>query len=226
MIGILGDVHGRFSRVADCAEQVKVQGGVALIQLGDFGIHRDMIAKMSRMQFAVPTYVIPGNHEDYRIIEKYSTTELTEIVPNLFFVPRGYVMELDGRKIAFLGGAASVDKQWQIDREAAGGYRTWFPEEVITEDEVARLDHVSRGEIDILVTHTPPQCTIDAHFPAEYLVMYFGLSPTWRDPSAQYVHDVWERLGKPMLYCGHMHRSLSDQGGHVRILDINELVMV
>ena len=143
-------------------------------------------------------------------------TEVTEVAPNLFYVPRGTVMDVGGIKIGFLGGAASVDKMYRLRQNMH-----WSEDELITDEDIAKFDDVK--SVDMLITHCPPQSVIQEHFDPRML-MYFGLTPQWRDPSADKVEALWERLGKPPLVCGHMHKSVTD--GNVRILDINEYITV
>lgn len=216
MLAFLGDIHGsvgilklRLDFLRDKFPEVK-----ALIQVGDFGWYNSKQPAFNTVNPHIPVYWIDGNHEDFRKLK--GITEVTEVAPNIFYVPRGTVLELDGRRIAFMGGAASVDKEYRL-----GSGMSWYPEELITAEDVARFDGVY--DVDIFVTHTPPQVTIDAHFDPYDLVRYFGLTLDWRDPSAQYVNNLWEKFGKPTLICGHMHRSVVDQMGKIRILNIDEL---
>ena len=66
------------------------------------------------------------------------------MAPNLVFVPRGTVLELDGRRIAFLGGGNSI-----IDRAVRRNGVDWWPEEQVTLADVARF--ADAGTVDILV---------------------------------------------------------------------------
>jgi hypothetical protein len=125
-------------------------------------------------------------------------------------------MNLDGRRIGFLGGASSVDKRYRISRNL-----DWFPEENITREDIEKFDNVDL--IDILITHCPPRRIISRNFNPNDL-LFFGLPNTWEDPNSILVEQLWDRLGNPKLYSGHMHRSVID--GNARILDINELIFV
>jgi Icc-related predicted phosphoesterase len=219
MLAFLGDIHGNIEALRWKLNFLKEKFPevTALIQVGDFGWYRSRIEGFKSINPHIPVYWIDGNHEHFPIIRDLH--EVTEVAPNIFYVPRGTVLELDGRKIGFMGGAASVDKEYRLRSGMS-----WFEDELITDADVAKMDGVDT--VDIFVTHTPPQCTIDAHFDPMDLVRYFGLTLEWRDPSAQYVNNLWERFGKPTLICGHMHRSVVDQMGKVRILNIDELFIV
>ena len=78
--------------------------------------------------------------------------------------------------------------------------------------------------IHLMVTHAPPDCAIRKNFSEEGL-RQFGHNPkTWVDESALLIEKLWRMLGQPPLYCGHMHRSVTD--GNVHILDENEVVII
>ena len=212
---LLGDIHG-ITKVLGAVDKMQSASGstvVAGIQVGDLGWYKDTNPLFHTLDLKLPWYWIDGNHEDFSLL-KY--TKVTEVAPNLFYVPRGTVMEVGGIKIGFLGGAASVDKQTRLRL----GWH-WSEDELITDEDIAKFDGVE--SVDMLITHCPPQSTIQKHFDSRML-MYFGLSPDWRDPSADKVEALWKRLGEPPLVCGHMHRSITD--GNVRILDINEYITV
>ena len=125
------------------------------------------------------------------------------MAPNLIFVPRGTVLELDGRRIAFLGGGDSV-----IDRAYRRPDVDWWPEERVTMADVARLERA--GRVDLLVCHTPPA----------FVYHFFGFAP---DPSALAVGQAWQLLGRPPVICGHLHKS--QKVGCVRVLDELEVVL-
>jgi hypothetical protein len=214
-IAVVGDVHGNAYVLAHLVRVAKEMGAVAVIQVGDIGWYPSTKRSFIIQTWELPTYCVDGNHEDHDDLAQWN--EVSELAKNFFYVPRGTVMEIAGRKIGFLGGAASVDKAYRLKMGLH-----WSEKELITAEDVAKFDGVDK--VDMLVTHTPPQQTIDRHFDPNDLVRYFGLSILWRDPSAGYVDALWKRLGKPPLYCGHMHRSVTDES--VRILNIEELILV
>lgn len=209
MIAFVGDIHGEvktFRRIVD--ELAPYKDSIkAVIQVGDMGWYSFTRAKFMSQQWDIPIYWIDGNHEDHKLLA--GIEEVTQFDPNFFFVPRGTVLELDGRKIVFMGGAGSVDAAYN---------QYWSPGENIRDSEVAKLDHVT--SCDIMVTHCPPQSTIQKYFDPRNL-LWFGLPTTWRDPNADKIEALWTRLGKPYLICGHMHKSIAD--ANVRILDIDEV---
>lgn len=213
MLAFLGDIHGVPNALTWALDKVKKINPevTAIIQVGDFGFYPNTLQYFKHINPYIPVFAIDGNHEYYPLLE--GITEVTEIVPNIFYVPRGTVMELDGRKIGFCGGASSVDRQIRLKRGLS-----WYPEEVVTRDDIAKFVGVEK--VDILVTHTPPQSIIDKHFSKQNL-LNFGLSESWIDPSAVLIEHLWNRFNRPELICGHMHRSIRDK--NVTVLNINEL---
>jgi Icc-related predicted phosphoesterase len=212
MLGFLGDIHGNTGTLQRAIIKAKEQGAAALIQVGDFGWYNSKIQYFAAVDYQLPVYWIDGNHENHKLIY-----ESTMPHPNCIFVHRGTVLELDGKKIGFLGGAASVDKEMRLQ-----GYGHWSDKELIEESDVAKLDNIE--QLDILVTHTPPQSVIDKNFDPNNL-RFFNLNPkTWFDPSARHVEHLWNRLNNPTLICGHMHKAVQDRT--CRILNIDELMFL
>lgn len=206
-IAIVGDIHNDTKKMQDIDDRLP-DDVARVVQVGDIGFYQRTRQYFNVLKLKRPWYFIRGNHDDHEYLLQYNT--ITEVAPNLFYVPNGTVWEMDGQKVGFLGGAGSVD--------AAFNY-TWSPLERITDEEVAKFDNVDH--LDFLVTHTPPQETITAWMNPQDLVNYFGLPIDWKDPSAAKVQQVWEKFGRCRLFAGHLHKSIID--GKVRILDIDEV---
>jgi UDP-2,3-diacylglucosamine pyrophosphatase LpxH len=219
MIALIGDLHGEFSLLPKILKGIPSEA--VIIQVGDFGYWPGLELRYQAGAKAVghpfEILFIEGNH-DHVVDVPYCRW------PGAVYVPRGSVMELDGKRVLFMGGATSVDRKWRS--KAPLGPHPWFEEEVVTEADVERaLQNVrGGGPIDLMVTHSPPNHTIRRHFSDDGL-RFFDIDPvTWRDPSAENVQWLWEQVGEPPLYCGHMHKSVLD--GNIRILDIMEVVVL
>jgi predicted phosphodiesterase len=202
MIAFIGDVHRAFDRLAGAVAELPAGVDVA-VQVGDLGLHSDDLGPTGTgvPPLAHLVYYITGNHDhepSYRGIARP-----TEIAPNLVFVPRGTVLELDGRRIAFLGGGSSV-----IDRAVRRDDVDWWPEEQVTMADIARFEGV--GRVDFLVCHTPP----------DFIYHFFHLPP---DPSAVAVGQAWQILGRPPVICGHLHKPR--EVGCIRVLGELEVLI-
>lgn len=217
VIYFLGDLHGDFAKLDVLRQQVEPDD--VIIQVGDFGFYPHTLANLSLEGFPCKVFAIDGNHEDYPFLaELVNRDEVSEFRPNMFYVPRGTVMEIEGQLIGFLGGACSVD----ISRRKP--YGRWYEEETITEDELQRLvDAVGDRQLDVLVAHAAPPELIRRNF-APLSHEYWGLPVDWVDHSSNRVAEAISTLNPKKFVCGHMHRSVVD--GDMRILDINEIISI
>jgi UDP-2,3-diacylglucosamine pyrophosphatase LpxH len=222
MIGMIGDIHAAHMMLQNIVKKIEAHNKMCddyarpekkitvIIQVGDYGWYKFSAPWFQKVVSSIPIYWIEGNHEDFNMLKDY--TEVTEVAPNQFFVPRGIVLELDGRRVAFMGGAGSVDKAYNP---------MWSELENITDEQLNRLN--TKEKVDLLITHVPPQSVIEKHFDPKDLAA-FGLPDTWSDINAWKIQRLWNNYGKPPLVCGHMHKSVVD--GNVRILNEGELYAV
>ena len=225
MILILSDIHGDYRTLQRAIDNANEVGAAALIQIGDFGLFRGF-GMNNEEQFKnvvhsskCPVYFIDGNHDDCTRWTTY--TEVSQVYPELplYYVPRGTVMDIDNRTVAFMGGAASIDKNIRLQE----GWH-WDENENISPFEVLRMmDNAKDKHIDLFITHCPPHSVIEEHFdPRANLQFDVGLD--WHDHNQDIIENIWHALGTPMVYSGHMHRKV--EGMTYRILDINELLAV
>lgn len=219
MILLLGDIHGNWTILEKALGYAHEVGATALIQVGDFGLFpgNEKSFYMTTEYSQVPVYFIDGNHDDCTRWTQYTTVTQLWDGANLWYIPRGTVMDLDERTVAFMGGAASIDKGM---REMYGWH--WDEKENINSDEINCLITNANGKkIDLLITHCPPNSVIEKHFDPKNKLR-FGVGLDWTDPNQQIIENIWVDLGKPNIYSGHMHKKIV--GENYRILDINELL--
>lgn len=230
MIGLLGDIHGDVGAFAAAATQAALLGAVAIIQLGDAGFGSDFASQLHRYDFPIPAYAMQGNHEDYDWLDKFDATrgrrlELRARTGSVIALPRADLLEIDGRHIACLGGAGSIDKAIRIRQRMH-----WYEQEIIQDQDVLSLlekqSHCHK--IDLFLSHCPPQSVIQEFFEKGARRIrkshMFGVPVDWRDPSADQVQSAWESLGTPPNYCGHMHESVTH--GACRVLNCYEMIVV
>jgi len=223
MLAILGDIHGDIATLKYSIDAAYDRGATALIQVGDFGLYnRDGIDSGFRRVCKgspIPVYFIDGNHDDCT-----RWTEMTDVTQvfddaNLFYIPRGTVMQLDERRIGFLGGAASIDKNIRLQR----GWH-WDDREEVTQAQIDLLiKNAVGGPLDFLITHCPPSSVIHEHFDPMWKLR-FGVGLDWTDPSQELIETVWKELGFPFIISGHMHMPVV--GMTYQIVDINEMIFV
>ena len=221
MILLLGDIHGVAGILDQALDISKQSNACAIIQLGDFGLFKENEEWFRKHieDAHIPIYFIDGNHDDCSRWIQYDSVHKVWDDRELYYVPRGTVMELDGRTIAFMGGAASIDMKLRIENDMH-----WDINENINDDHIARLlKNVDGKKIDMFLTHCPPGSVIDQNFdPLNKL--WFGVGIDWIDPNQKIIEELWHKLGTPDIYSGHMHKRV--QGQTYRILNINELLAV
>ena len=221
MILLLGDIHGNAGVLKQALDISKQSNAVAIIQLGDFGMLPDNEEwfRENIRDAHIPIYFIDGNHDDCRKWTKLE--EVTRIWDDRehFYIPRGTVMELDGRIVAFMGGASSIDKNIRLKNNMH-----WDANENISPTHVERLYRNALGKkVDMFLTHCPPHSVIEKNFdPINKL--WFGVGVDWTDPNQSIIEDAWDKLNYPTVYSGHMHKRVV--GNDYRILNINELLAV
>src|SRR5258706_15390309 len=222
MIHVIGDIHGDFSNLWTIVQDIPEEDSI--IQVGDFGVWAQVDDKDMRTCWERPDqrrgdiFFVDGNH-DYIPMLPVDSSELTEIWSNLWYMPRGYVGMVEDKRVLFLGGSKSVDRKW---RPLASTDHGWFPEEQLNDVQVERAiaNVAEAGEVDLIVSHTPPDWIIRKHLDPSGLLHFDIDSKTWIDESAKNVERVWEALGGPSLISGHLHKKIVD--GNIRVLGINE----
>ncbi len=196
MIVVCGDFHGKFKQVTKfISDSPEI---TTILQCGDFGFWPRFFNPSWYGYVSTPyrfdnntlqnnnvkIYWCDGNHEDHDSIKKI---ENNEVIPNVFYMKRGSVLTLeDGRKILFIGGAYSIDKDYRTPG------RDWFPEETISQQDIYNLPE---EKIDIVISHTAP---IEFKIPDYHEDFY-------RDPSRYALSLVLEKYQPKLWYFGHMH---------------------
>jgi hypothetical protein len=205
MISIVGDVH---DQIGPFIEIVKNLPNGPVIQVGDLGFHAEPRAPESAIWRDPGRKVlfIDGNRDHFYPATQDATGP-TEIAPNLIYVPRGCVLDLDGRRVGFLGGGDSIS-----DRAFRKIDVDWWPDlESVSPADVERLVANAKGApLDLLITHTPPAYVIEALSPGKPV-----------SPSARMVDHAFNLMGCPDVICGHQHKSAVY--GQVRVLQMLEV---
>jgi hypothetical protein len=217
MFVVIGDLHGNVKRLHRLDEVATP--GMPFLQVGDLGWWPDTVKAFEAWgkQAQRKLYWIKGNHEHFPSLPLTAEAPV-EVAPNIMFVPGGHVLELNGRRIGCLGGAASIDRAYRT-----AGF-DWFPEEAILPHEEARAKTWTR--LDLMLTHVPPQFVIERNFNRMLMVREFGVDYSWTDPNAVLVQKLWDSSGRPPLISGHVHRSIKDPANHIRVLDIDEALEI
>jgi hypothetical protein len=214
---LLGDTHGSGFWVQRMIK-IAVERDVELIlQLGDFGLwpgsggltFRNTVNDALE-EAGLEMWVTGGNHDDYDQVDRayHPDFGLGPLDPwrmesHIVWLPRGYRFVLDGTRFLSLGGAYSIDKQWRTP------HKSWWVQEQITEDDVARCMDVDDRKVDVMLTHDIPR----------------QAKPGWNRkdifecwPNQEKIQTVVEACRPKWLFHGHLHYRYMDLmqilGGH------------
>lgn len=164
---IHGDIDGLYKYLLDWQERtgVKLDG---VVHVGDFGCYLPEGAAWDspfmntafrqywdgRKQIPIPTWVCPGNHEDYSVLVRWAVEP--DRINNLHMMADGQITDVLGVKVGAIWGNFS--------------YRSWMNPEIIRTARRNNTDskkamHIYRpsvellkqaGEFDMLITHDAP----------------------------------------------------------------------
>ena len=142
------------------------------------------------------TLCIDGNHENFDELfsiesEKKWGGNVRRISDSIFYLNRGEVFEICGKKIFTMGGAESIDKEWRIPE------RSWWKEEMpnFMEMEYA-METLEKNnwKVDIVCTHAAPSNVL------------YQINPTFhRDNLTDFLYEIYKKLDYKEWYFGHYH---------------------
>lgn len=183
LICAAGDIHGALDRMYEHVSAFERALGAEfawILHVGDFGIWPDP-ARVDRAtqrhdgagdfptwwadRRAAPrrTLFIKGNHEDFDWLESRRQSGLSEVLPNLFWLPNGHAtdIEADGERIRVggIGGCHGPSNYERTSASLAGSARRHF-----TRDETEML--AATPDVDVVLLHNAPA----------------GVEFTWRRP--------------------------------------------
>jgi len=200
-----------------------------LIQLGDFGWIWHQLGNNKEQEYWLDWLaekkftlaVVPGNHENYDIIENLPTEIrwgnpvwiLQRKKSCIYILQRGYIYNINNRKIFTCGGAVSIDKEYRIP------HQTWWPQEELTYSEEKRgLDQLDavKWEVDFVLTHTCPSRCLLNFFIEDQEEIFTSLSKV-NDPVSKYLDFIDNRLTFKEWHFGHLHKNKRyiDEGGDI-----------
>lgn len=188
-IVVMGDVHREFGALNSWINKKRPS---LILQCGDFGYWPHWSdKKRNGNSHPVPKLhggdllFCDGNHEDH---DSLRTLRDPEVYPGVRYMRRGSSIQLlDGRNVLFMGGADSIDKHIR-----KLGF-DWFPQEVLTQEDIYRLPVMS---IDVVISHTCPR---------EFAIPYLGDSEKDSDPSRMVLSYILHRYRPKLWYFGHWH---------------------
>jgi len=215
----MGDNHGDYDRMFELIKEYDLKD-CHFIHLGDGGEGFLETAKQCRQFVYLNDFFkarniqyksIRGNHSD----PFYFTGSSKFTASNFELIEDYTVVEYNGKKIQFIGGAISIDRSHRTE-----GVSYWA-------DETLVFDESKCEKIDILITHTAPsRC-----FPQKFndMVLY------WTAQDKTLMAELLEErkmldsifdICQPSLHLyGHFHSSHTEEinGCMHKLLNINEI---
>lgn len=201
MIYVTGDCHGQWERfsVDNFPQQKTMTRKDVVIVCGDFGIWRDdpreqwWLKWLSKKPFTI--LFVDGNHEHHGRLNSGEFPEVElyggrahQIRENVFHLMRGYVFEIEGKKIFAFGGARSRDIADGIldpaDFDSEQAYKStyirwkkegkmfrinrhsWWAEEMPSDNEFQfglKNLREHNNTVDCIISHCCPQSIICHH---------------------------------------------------------------
>ena len=223
MIYLTGDTHGtieigKLSRANLAVKRVEPGEGDFVIILGDFGLvfapdeqsaeERWWLKWLDEKPWT--TLFIDGNHENFARLnalpeEEWRGGRVHRVSESVLHLMRGQIFEIDGRSFFTMGGAASHDRQFRKEG------RSWWPEELPSEEELARADAALDGcgrRVDYVLTHCAPT------------LVQGRINPTFLpDRLTEYLQHVRDTTAFHRWYFGHYHVDREYDDGFCALYD-------
>lgn len=194
-VALLGDIHENLDYLDYAMRQAVLHGAELMIQVGDFGFDfKDGF--ISRLMEVVDSHeiqlmAIRGNHDDPWWWSTYRR------MGNVHLVPDGFTTTIGKKRVAFLGGAVSIDRDF---REEHIG---WWKDERVN-PQIVNSWLYDDVKADVLISHESP--LLPNNLPG------FKLPPDIIrdcDEDRHFVHMAAEILEPDVIYHGHYHMRYS-----------------
>ena len=191
-VALLGDIHGNTRYLDWALEQAVDAGAEVMIQLGDFGFdYRDsflMSIIQSSNKYDIPILVVRGNHDDPKWFTKHAQ------MGNVHLIPDGFTMTIGKKRVAFLGGAVSIDRAFREENIS------WWKDERVNPHVVNAwmLDDI---KADILISHEAP--LKPDNLPNVFELSAYVIRDC--DEDRNFVRTAAEILEPEAIYHGHYH---------------------
>ena len=218
MINITGDPHGEISRFSleFMPEQVAWSSEDKIIFAGDFGYvflgEKSSLSEKSNLdmlsQKSFEILFVDGNHEGFDHLLEYPEiirygAPVRRIRDNIFWLQRGYVYNIEGKRVFVMGGAYSVDKAVRMKYREICGQKIWFDQELPCAEEYRRaIDNLKacNMEVDYVITHTAPTSVIHR---------LLGQRPDMHDAELTGFLDwVYHEVNFKKWFFGHFHEDV------------------
>lgn len=207
---VVGDTHGNMRWVNGTVIPFAAKHeATQILQVGDFGFvwpeanYLNKLAKLNRCldRAGMELLFLPGNHDDHvKLARIEASAEVTpdghyQVTEHITYAGRYCAWTWAGRRLATVGGAVSIDREWRQRRLRARPKRApiWWPEETLSADELTAAREL--GTVDVLFTHDAP-----SEFPLQ------GLEPDLESTAYRQAMAAVGRMLTPKIWLhGHYH---------------------
>lgn len=180
ILAFVGDTHGHSDDIYPYLVEWSKRTGLAVdavIQVGDYCCFWNVsgdekrVCHFSRHWYErtgvpIPTYVVPGNHEDIAVLQLWAKCQ--DRIPNLHLLPDGGVTDICGIQVGSVWGNYSP-RSWlhpdrvELARKQAESINRKRQAMHILRPSVDQLLEYP-GTIDVMVTHDAPTCAVPLGF--------------------------------------------------------------
>lgn len=205
---LTGDTHGETARFLELKERYGLTEGDSVIVAGDFGCipglgtgSEDKLDALAQLPFEI--LFLDGNHECFPTLNAYPEEtwhggRVRRIRRNVLHLMRGQIFDLEGMKVFVMGGGYSMDRASRIPG------RTWWPEELPSDDEYDeawRNLHACGDRVDVIISHAAPDDTMELF--RQTGVISHRAPEEWRLNA--FLESVRQNVAHDRYYFGHMH---------------------
>ena len=200
---LLGDIHGEWQALDMCiGRALAVHKDIThIIQLGDFGYGwpkgRNNFSlwvpppNAKWRKKGIPFMFIDGNHENFDYLETYEGTGH----PDIKWIRRGSVIEIEEYKILACGGAESIDKVYRTPGIS------WWPQENITQKDFD-IAMSRTGPFNAIISHERAD-SFDYTLPRGAAKLPFGKSDRFA------LEQIRQKFKPDFWFFGHYHQWMS-----------------
>lgn len=217
---LAGDWDANPGRAADVIRFASRRGVRVVLQLGDFGFATDgwgttFLETVSNacLEEDVTVFFVDGNHEFFPGLYRLpidGVTGLRQVAERVYHLPRGARWVWHGATWMALGGAHSMDRR---DRRAGV---SWWPEERLTDDDVAHA--ISAGPVDAIIAHDAPDGVDVPGLWSPSSVPASEAAAAQRN--RERVGRVVDATGPAVLFHGHYHVKYNGSRGYTRVVGL------
>lgn len=190
-VALLGDIHGDVAYLDYAMHSAVQQGAQMMIQVGDFGFTfgDGFLSAVQNItsHYDMQLMAIRGNHDDPWWFRQHQR------MGNLHLIPDGFATTIGKKRVAFLGGAVSIDRDFREENIS------WWKDERVN-PHIVNAWLYDDVKADVLISHEAP--ILPDNLPG------FILPPDIKrdcDDDRQFVRMATEILEPDVVYHGHYH---------------------